>query len=74
MNATARYFAATDRLDDARLRGSQHRINCLQAMVDQLVIEAREALAQEEQARKKVVDDMLATFTSIFKNFNLPKP
>lgn len=47
MSPVRRYFLICDRIDMMCSTASQHRMNCLRAMADQIGDEAGEALADE---------------------------
>lgn len=66
--AAVRYFACGDRLDLAIMRNDGRSIKMLRYAQDILAMETREALEQERNRIKKVVDDLLAPLLNAFKH------
>ena len=64
---STRYFACGDRLDIAIMRNDSKRVSLLRYAQDILAMETREAMEQERNRVKEVVDDLLAPLLNAFK-------
>lgn len=67
MNEVQRYYAAAERLDEARINGSEPRIHRLTAWVDKLAEEASEALEEETRKRRAAVNEFVNSIREAFK-------